>query len=272
MAIFGAFEDISLVEILPTLSKRSGRLFIFDLPSGLETEIHINTSVITAVLVDKKPLELVDAHRLFQELANNRVGNFEFFNEKSESIVKSFEIGLFQLLTGRFGLPETSNISVGYYADAKTRFAITDQNQDSYLGFELDEFWRNAHTFLLTGASAEDLSRHLQIPLVQTQSYLYRLRANGRIQPLRAFTRATTSEKEVIEDKKTDSKTTSQNISDPQALSIQNFAATANLEKNSLVSQNMKPNHQELINSISETAKQPSGILNRLLSALRFLK
>jgi hypothetical protein len=271
MAIFGAFKDILLTEILPTLSKRSGKLFISGLPSGLETEIYINNSIVTAIITNKKPLELVDAHRFLQELAVNRVGDFEFFNEKSENIVRSFEIGLVHLLTGRFELPETNNVSVSYYADTKTRFAITDQNQDSYLGFELDEFWRNAHTFLISGASAEDLSRQLQIPLVQTQSYLYRLRANGRIQPLRAFTRATKSEKEATESKKTNSKITSQNTSGLQAFSTQGSVSNANLERNPVMSQ-IKSNHQELTNSISGIPKQPSGILNRLLSALRFLK
>jgi hypothetical protein len=267
MAIFGTFKDIALTEILPTLSKRNGRLLIFGLPNGLETEIHINTSIITALLVDKKPLELIDAHRFFHQLADDRVGQFEFFNEKPDSIVRSFEIGLFHLLTGRFGVPETNTV-VSYHADAKTRFTVTDQNQDSYLGFELDEFWRNAHTFLSRGASAEDLSRQLQIPLAQTQSYFYRLRANGRIQPLRAFARETKSEIGAIEDKKP----TSPNFSNPQASSVQGFMATANLERNPLVSQNTNPNDEKLINSTREAAKQPSGILNRLLNALRFLK
>ena len=144
MAIFGTFKDISLTEILPTLSKRNGRLLIFGLPNGLETEIHINTSVITALIVNKKPLELVDAHRFFQELADNRVGDFEFFNEKSESIVRSFEIGLFHLLTGRFGLSETNNISASYYADAKTRFTHHSEGNGT---FDTEEISQNLFEF-----------------------------------------------------------------------------------------------------------------------------
>jgi hypothetical protein len=269
MAIFGTLEDLSLIEVLPTLTRRNGRLLISGLPSGLETEIHINATMITALLVNQRPLELVDAHRYFHELVGNRIGNFEFFNERPEGIVRHFEIGVFQLLTGRFELADAKESDGIYYPDAKTRFVTTDRTLDSFLGFELDDFWIKSYSFLLSGANAEELSQQCQLPLLQTQSYLYRLRASGRIQPLRAFARTAPSQ-EFEQTRNEPARTNQQNMPELSASPISTSLPV--IVENNSVNQNLNPVHQEKTNSTLEQPKRTIGILGKLISALGFRK
>jgi hypothetical protein len=187
MAIFGTFEELLLIEVLPTLIRRNGKLLVWGLPSAVEIAIHLQSSKITALLVDQQPLELIDAYQVFRELFSNKIGHFEFFDQDLDSIERHFDISLSQLLVGRLEQTSMDNLQNQYFPDPQTRFVTTNRNHETYLGFGLDDFWTRAYKFLLSGANAAELAERLGLHVTQAQGFLYRLRASGRIQPLQAF-------------------------------------------------------------------------------------
>ncbi|WP_034345686.1 DUF4388 domain-containing protein [Deinococcus misasensis] len=193
MAVTGSFADIPLTEVLATISRRSGKLFIADNDSKQSYELHFMQGMLCAFFIGKEPVKDVSQIRDYLKALSRRGScTFEFAKTEPTELVNNFLLPIERL--GRSMASEDIKEQVERdrerFAHPDTRFILLKPTEFwAHEGLEL--FFQSALHLLSqpNGVSARELIQKLDLPISMevAQLYLYQLRSHGAIAPVRAF-------------------------------------------------------------------------------------
>lgn len=181
MAIFGKLADFSLREILSVIGGRSGNLLIEN-DGGHRLRVHLSAGRITHVSFERVLDSPQEISLLLKRLGEGQ-GSFHFDNyadnaPSTGSLALSWE----ELL-----LSSESDALADALPHPQTRFMLI-KGRTVQLPLPLNDFLLRSSHFLERGASAEQLSTKLGIPVQTVQQQLMQLREVKKIWPVRAYT------------------------------------------------------------------------------------
>ncbi|GAB5603065.1 DUF4388 domain-containing protein [Thermus sp. FJN-A] len=178
MALFGSLDSMPLEEILSLLSQKEGALELWNLKDIPPTTIYLKPGRIRSLDQHGKPLPSLKAKAVFQALLLARQGSFEFIpgakpkhrerlNWPTEKVLLSLTTLQDELEAYRSLLPSP---------EARFRLAGSSPADPRF-----KDFFQLALPYLKRGASAQEISRALSIPLDQVRLYLYKLQHLGAV-------------------------------------------------------------------------------------------
>ena len=186
MAMFGNLSDIPPTEVFAMLGRRSGKLH-FQLPHGNENEVHLREGVLWSLRING-----LSAHDggTFEvglgELLKQREGSFEFFDLPPEELEHRVDFTQQALLQIVARAEDETAQEGNRIPDKDTRFELKDSSSDG-LPPNLSDFITQSKSLLETKSSAAEIAEALGVPTMRAQMYLVRLRAYGKIAPVRAY-------------------------------------------------------------------------------------
>jgi hypothetical protein len=188
MAIFGNLAQWSFVDVMNTVSKRSGKLELWNLPSGWYLELYLSDGSIQALFANAQATDLFSARQHLASLLENRQGEFELHNISSEALAQRqhFHLPIVQVL--HMPCHDISKVA-DVLPEPSTRF-VYSKKQQGHLDQELQDFDAHIAHLLRYGTDAHEVAKLLRLPLDVVCYHLYRLRLVGRIEPARAFEQA----------------------------------------------------------------------------------
>lgn len=188
MAIFGNFSELPFPEVITMLSQRSGKLEIWQVPSQKRYELFLNQGSIQSLGINGHALsDTLQVRAAFTELTTFQTGLFEFNRIDQSVLPMQIQLPLQPLLMSSIAMVDELSHYREYLPHPDTCFRFSAQAD--MLLLEADAFVAHALPYLQStqGGSSRQLSQHLNIALESVQLSLYKLRAAGTIEPLRAF-------------------------------------------------------------------------------------
>lgn len=196
MAIFGNLEDLPFPELLTLVGTRTGKLFIYDFIGGRSYEWHLHRATISGLLVNKQALDdVMQVRGCMLSLIEDSTSNFEFYRHDYDELLHYFSLPTEQLVLSTAAAMDELKAYRRHFPNEKTQFKSSGQ-MDVWLDDQLSAFWEQSRAFLERGCSAELLAQVLRLNLEQVQLNLYKLRAVGKIAPLRLYEYQTAREPE----------------------------------------------------------------------------
>lgn len=194
MAIFGDLSDLPFPEVLSMLGRRTGRLEIVLPDLSEKIEVHLEQGVLRGVRANGRWLDdpLWVRDRL-TALMDAECGCFDFHREEAESLHRSVELSIPQLLLSIAAAVDEISHYRRRFAHPETRFVVLGR-EEVWLDQDLYDFLTRAEPRLLAGVNASELAGELGLSIEQVQLNLYKLRSVGRVAPLRSFAALTGDE------------------------------------------------------------------------------
>lgn len=185
MAIFGNFTDFPFIELISTLGRRCGKLSVWDLPSALRLELHLNGAVLHGLIVNGQQVtNVLKVRDHMVELMGAHTGTFEFSKLAPEALQGRLYLPMSALMLRATSAVNELSVYRDRFPSPQTRFKLVNA-QGAWHDAELYEFVKRARPALERGVSPLELSERLSVQLEQVQLYLYKLRSLGRIVPAR---------------------------------------------------------------------------------------
>jgi hypothetical protein len=191
MPLFGAFSEISIVDMVSLIGKSSGVLtisrfggehtYLIDVAAGKATALTFNDQAIP----DKQ-----QAISFLSEIVRTNDGEFVYSrrgkNKEQEPSAASpwYELELSDLASNALELSDEINMFRPHFPEPDTRFVLTSQPADG-ISSGLREFYESAQPHLSEGASANDLYATLGLYLDEILLRLYKLRLARLVEPKR---------------------------------------------------------------------------------------
>lgn len=186
MAIFGNLRDMPFPDLVSMLGKRSGILEMFAIPGKKQGyRVALDSGKIVWMQEGGRFLEPFDARLILHELFQLQEGAFEFEPGIPSPNGHSLAWPLEQLLLSFATIEDEQAATTPFLPDPKTLFQAA--NLDVWLEEPLYSFWEKAKPLLQNGASTEDISAKLGLPLKDVRYYLHKLRLVGKVVPVRAY-------------------------------------------------------------------------------------
>jgi len=176
---------MSLDDLLPFLSSRDGALELFNLKRLPRVTLYFRKGKLNCVYLGNKPVDSLQARSVIGELIEARKGSFEFIPNSRPpacpevlgwpvdrmliSVTTTYDE--YAQVSDRLPHPET--------VFKLTHIAVPDDTR-------LSDFWKRAHIYLQEGASAQQLSAKLGMPVDHTRFYLLKLQQLGAVAAARA--------------------------------------------------------------------------------------
>lgn len=185
VAIFGNFTDFPFIELISTLGRRCGKLEVWDLPSKLRLELHLNGAVLQGLIVNGQQItNVLRVRDHMVELMGAQTGSFEFSKLPLEELQGRLYLPMSALMLRATSAVNEMNVYRDRFPAPQTRFKLVNA-QGAWDDAELYEFVKRARPALERGVSPLELSERLGLQLEQVQLYLYKLRSLSRIVPAR---------------------------------------------------------------------------------------
>lgn len=172
MAIFGNLKDFPLHEIISVIGARTGTLTIED-HENLTLHIQLINGRITKIRTEELVRSKEKALKLLMT-AKNKEGRFHFSHSKIEPHPSFFSLDIRNIPSN------THEIDRSYLPHPQTRFILV-KSRNAPLPKETSRFLENNELLLEKGASAEQISNSLQIPLLTVQTHFYHLRLVNKL-------------------------------------------------------------------------------------------
>jgi len=186
MAIFGALQDMPLVDLLSMLGRRSGLLHVWDAGGKRNRYIlALDRGNLLWMKDDQGYLDPLKARSTLLELASAHWGAFEFTPVEPPKGSPLLNWPLEQMLLSVITIHDELASYNSLLPDPRTRFQVAAL--EVWLEEPLYSFWERAKPLLQAGASAEDLASRLRLPLDEVRYYLHKLRLAGKVAPVRAY-------------------------------------------------------------------------------------
>ena len=181
MAIFGNLRDIGLLDLLPLLAHKKGRLMLIRKKGTLE--LYLSGRRVICAEEDHRVLSPNQLEERLFELVQEGEGGFEFFRNESPKhrrgcLNLAIDELVLKLATQK---DELENVR-GHLPHPDTVFTL-DHVALAYNDPNLAEFLDRAWPHLSAGASAQELAQALGMPLERVRYLLYKLRTLGAIEP-----------------------------------------------------------------------------------------
>ncbi len=186
MAIFGNLKDMPFPDLVAMLGRRSGVLEVFALPNkrqGYLTALHGGR--VLWIQERNRPLDSLEARSAIQDLFRAQEGAFEFHPGVPPGKGQPLGWPLEQLLFSFTAIEDERRVYASFLPDPKTRFQAAAL--EVWLEEPLYTFWERAKPLLERGASSEEVSQALRLPLEEVRYYLHKLRLVGKVAPVRAY-------------------------------------------------------------------------------------
>jgi len=196
VAIFGNLKHFSLGDLLVLLSSQDGALELFNLPGRKRITLYVSKGRLRSVHVNERPVDPLQARSVLGELVQAERGGFEFIpGARPHRRGGELDWPLEGLLVGLAAFnDEIGRVTEALpHPDTVFRFVRMPSFEDPHL----KEFWNRAHGYLVTGASARQLSTRLGVRLDLARFYLHTLRQMGAVEPIRAAAASDSSRKAV---------------------------------------------------------------------------
>ena len=186
MAIFGALQDMPLVDLLSMLGRRSGLLHVWDAGGKRNRYVlALDRGNLLWMKDDQGYLDPLKARSTLLELASAHWGAFEFTPVEPPRGSPLLNWPLEQMLLSVITIHDELASHNSLLPDPRTRFQVAAL--EVWLEEPLYSFWQRARPLLDQGASARELAHHLNISLDEVRYYLHRLRLLGKVAPVRAY-------------------------------------------------------------------------------------
>lgn len=188
MAIFGTLRDMPFPDLVAMLGRRSGVLEVFHLPGRRNGySIALEGGKVAWVREGARFLDPLQARSALQELCRQEEGAFEFTAGTPPPPPGGTPLGwpLERILLTMTTVEDELSAQRALLPDPKTRFQAAAL--EVWLEEPLWSFWERARPLLAQGASAEELSERLGLPLEEVRFYLHKLRLVGKVAPVRAY-------------------------------------------------------------------------------------
>lgn len=263
MAISGNLKDISFVELLRLIGKRTGRLCVFDFNNKRQHEWYLHQNQVRAVRVSHIALfDEADVYQTALDLALDNTSSYIFYKQEtiSEKFPFEIEIAIDKLMTTALSIvsASTSDSSAQHFPHQETKFEAIS-NQSVGLFDDSLKFWQQNAELLRLGASASEIAHQTLTDVNFVRVELYKLKLLGVIRPIRAF--AKTFDNSLAPGGQTLSEKTLSEKTLPQAL-------PTGLEKFEAVNK-LAPFAPVVVNSENYTKfNERKNLVNRMLSSL----
>jgi len=191
LAIYGSLSDLPAPEILTMLANRTGVLRVeAAVPSRWRRyELHLDRDFLTALYVDERALNDVMLVRdAFRTLVDLQEGSFAFENAAASQLGAAMRLPVKQLVL-------STATAIDELAQYRSRFPHPDivfqlrQPVAEHLPGDLELFYLRAEAHLMRGCSAAELAGILYLSVEEVQLQFYKLRAAGRLVPVRSYAR-----------------------------------------------------------------------------------
>ncbi|MGH8039485.1 MAG: DUF4388 domain-containing protein [Stenotrophomonas sp.] len=178
MAIHGSLGDFSLGDILKVIRGKRGILTV-DAQDGQVLRVHVSESSVTHLSLERSVGTQIEAHRILQVFGQGS-GQFQFETSDVDT-TQNLRLQLSDVV----GALAATVVRERDLPHAKTLFLLIKGRQVQ-LPDELAQFLAAAEGQLAAGASAEQLSETLGIPLNAVRTQLQRLREVKKVWPMQA--------------------------------------------------------------------------------------
>lgn len=186
MAIFGNLSDIPPTEVFAMLGRRSGKLH-FQLPHDNENEVHLHEGVLWSLKINGLSAHDSGTFEIgLGKLLEQREGSFEFFDLPLEELEHRVSVTHQALLKIAARAEDETVQDNNRIPDKDTCFELRDGSSDD-LPPNLSDFISRCGPLLEAKSSAAEIAKTLGVPTMRVQMYLVRLRAHGKIAPVRAY-------------------------------------------------------------------------------------
>lgn len=186
MAIFGNLRDMPFPDLVAMLGRRSGVLEVFALPGKRQGyRIALDGGRVLWIQEGNQPLDPMKARSVVQDLFYAQEGAFEFHPGAPPANGQPLGWPLEQLLLSFTAMEDERRAYAAFLPDSKTRFQAVAL--EVWLEEPLYTFWERAKPLLERGASSEEISQALHLPLEEVRYYLHKLRLAGKVAPVRAY-------------------------------------------------------------------------------------
>jgi hypothetical protein len=178
MALFGDLNQITFAEVVKLLKRRCGSLVIQ--VHQTRFVLHVNQGHLVGARIDNQIVEnRTEANQMLIVLFQSTQGTFVFSQESPEILYNELDLVL------------DANFSTGSFEDNFLPLlphpdTFFKQTRKEILSDQLlNNFLEQSQTLLFVGTSANEISQRLKMDVNLVQSYFYRLRLFGLIQPIR---------------------------------------------------------------------------------------
>ncbi|WP_038058384.1 DUF4388 domain-containing protein [Thermus amyloliquefaciens] len=177
MALFGTLEGLPLEELLQLLAQKEGALEIWNLKDIPPTTLYLKPGHIRSIDQHGKPLEALAAKATLQALLQARQGSFEFIPGAKPKHPHRLNWPVEKALLSTITLQDELERYRPYLPPPKALFKVADLAKIP----PEEGFLANSLPYLKKGASAEDLSKALGLPLDLVRFHLFRLERKGLV-------------------------------------------------------------------------------------------
>lgn len=191
MPLFGAFREISIVDMVSLIGKSSGTLTISRFGSEHNYLIDVADGRATTLTFNGQAIEdTQQAISFLSELVRTNDGEFVFSRRSLAKAAEPsaasswYDLDLAEIASSALTMSDEIAMFRPHFPEPDTRFVLTNQPDDS-LNSGLGEFYHSARPYLSEGASANDLYTTLGLYLDEIQLRLYKLRLARLIEPKR---------------------------------------------------------------------------------------
>ncbi len=200
MPVFGSLGDFGLSDVLMLLGNRQGSLDLRSIPGYSQPiTVSVANGEILSISQGGEALDPERASALLKSLLRQAQGEFEFTDCPSEHLANCRNALRWPLERALLTAGQQETEWSAYqraFSDPRTKFEAT--SAEVQLDDSLRDFWGKAERLLKSdGATAEELSEKLAMPLEQAQFYLYELRLAGLVTPARGHSREQASKRDL---------------------------------------------------------------------------
>lgn len=186
MAIFGRLEDMPVPDVLGMLGSRRGSLEIHSADRRADFQILLGHGRILQIRRDDDWLDPLRARGELRGLLALQAGDFEFTADfAAPPPTPPLDWPVERVLLSMVINEDERKALASVLPHPMIRFEPTAN--DAVLHEPLKSFWQAARPRMIDGASAQDLTQGLGLPLSHVRYYLYQLRVAECIAPKRAF-------------------------------------------------------------------------------------
>ncbi len=177
MALFGTFKDIAPDEVLGLVEHKEGVLEV-----GKDVRIFIKDGYISGMEFRGRKLgNKTHYMAILMDILKDRNSPFKFYREKVEEVGERIPVSLL-LLESAVKRDEIDQYGLAA-VDEKVPFVLDPEGKKRLNNIlsqagnsDLVEFIKDTYFMLKEGASAQEISRKLNLPLEWTKYMMYRLR------------------------------------------------------------------------------------------------
>ena len=178
MALFGSLDSMPLGEILSLLAHKEGALEVWNLKDIPPTTIYLKPGQIRSVDQRGKPLPPLSAKATLQALLLAREGSFEFLPGAKPKHEERLGWPTERVLLSLTTLQDELERYRPFLPSPEARFRLAGSSPEDP---RFKDFFQLALPHLKRGASAQELSQALSLPLDRVRLYLYKLQGLGAI-------------------------------------------------------------------------------------------